>query len=163
MLDVEFVFLARARKIIGQENVALLRQFVEQRLTVGRRDVDPDAAFAPIGMFDQGVAQRIEFNAAHIEESALGVAADRMLDFDDIGAPVREDRPCGGHECELSNLKDAQALHYVSHGVILRVISIYFSTVLFSAILVRRARERGRAPAAGEGANFIIIELFFQF
>jgi hypothetical protein len=36
-----------------------------------------------------------------------------MLDLDDVGTPVRKDRPCGGHERELGNLEDPNALHHL--------------------------------------------------
>ena len=73
-------------------------------------DVDADAALAPVGMLHQRVALRIDLDAAHIEEAALGVTAHRVLDLDDVGAPVGEDRSCGRDERELRNLEDPKAL-----------------------------------------------------
>ena len=51
--------------------------------------------------------------SAHVDEAALGVAAHRVLDLDDVGTPVGEDRPRRGHERELGHLEDANALHHL--------------------------------------------------
>jgi hypothetical protein len=60
-----------------------------------------------------GLAVRVELKAAHVDEAALSVPANGMLHFDDVGAPVREDRPRRGHERELGYLEDADALHHL--------------------------------------------------
>ena len=61
------------------------------------------------------MAVRIELDAAHVEEAALGVAAHRMLDFEDVRSPVGEDRARRRHERELRNLQDPKALHHLDH------------------------------------------------
>ena len=50
--------------------------------------------------------------------SRAGIPALRMLDLDDVGAPVGEDGPGRGHECELGHFQDADALHHLSHAVL---------------------------------------------
>ena len=55
----------------------------------------------------------VELEAAHVDEAALGVAANRMLHLDDVRAPVGEDRPGRRDERELRNLEDANALHHL--------------------------------------------------
>ena len=92
VLDVELVLLALRGQVVGQEDVGGLGDLVEHFLAVRRRHVDADAALAAVGMLDQRVAVRVELDAAHVDEAALGVAAHRVLDLDDVGAPVGEDR-----------------------------------------------------------------------
>jgi hypothetical protein len=38
-----------------------------------------------------------------------------VFDLDDVGAPIREDRACCGHEGELCDLEDPDALHHLDH------------------------------------------------
>src|SRR3546814_21134482 len=83
MLDIELVLLAHLRKVVRQENVALLGEFIKHFLAFRGGKVDAHAALAPIGMFEERVAQRIELHPAHVEEAALRVAADRGLDLDE--------------------------------------------------------------------------------
>ena len=64
-------------------------------------------------MLDQRVAVGVHLETAHVDETALGVTANRMLDLDDVSTPVRQDCPCGGHERELGNLEDTDALHHL--------------------------------------------------
>ena len=110
------LFLADLREVVGQEDIRRLGDLVEQLLPLGGRQIDADAALAAIGMLEQRVTQRIERHATHVEEAALRIAAHRVLDLDDIRAPVGEDRPCGGHEGELGHLQHAHALHDLGHG-----------------------------------------------
>ncbi len=56
---------------------------------------------------------RVQLEAAHVDEAALGVAAHRVLHLDDVCAPVGEDRPRRGHERELRDLEDPNALHHL--------------------------------------------------
>ena len=60
---------------------------------------------------------RIQLEAAHVDEPALGIAPHRVLHLDDVGAPVGEDRSCRGNEGELRNLEDAYAVHHLDHGL----------------------------------------------
>ena len=66
-------------------------------------------------MLHQRVPVRVDLDAAHVEEAALGVAADRVLDLDDVGAPVGEDRARRRDERELRQLQDSKARHYLDH------------------------------------------------
>ena len=111
MFDIELVFLAMLGKVIGQEYVRLLRQLIEHFLPPGCGKIDADAALAAVGMLDQRVPQGIELDPAHVEETALGIAAHRMLDLDHVGPPVGEDRAGGGSEGELRDFQNAHALH----------------------------------------------------
>ena len=74
-----------------------------------------DAAFAAIGVFKQGMALRIKLNPAHIEEPALGIAAHRMLDLDDVGTPVSKNAASRRHESELRHFQNAYAFHHLCH------------------------------------------------
>jgi hypothetical protein len=76
-----------------------------------------DAALATVGVLDERVPVGIEANHAHVDESALGVAAHRVFDLDDIGTPVRQDRRRCRDEGELRDLQDANALHDLAHLV----------------------------------------------
>src|SRR6476469_32569 len=94
-----------------QEHVGGLGDLVEDLLASRSGHVDADAALTAIGMLDQRMPVRVELEAAHVDEAALGVAAHRMLHLDDVCAPVCEDRPGRGHKGELCNFEDANTLH----------------------------------------------------
>ncbi len=116
VLDVELVLLPGLRHVVGQEDVGGLGDLVEHFLAVrGGGDVDADAALAAVGMFDQRVAVGgVELKAAHVDETALGVAAHRVLDLDDVGAPpVGQDRPGRRNERELRDLQYPDAVHHL--------------------------------------------------
>ena len=49
-------------------------------------------------------------------EAAHGVAPLDVLDLDDLGAPVGEQRRRRGHEGVLGDLEDADALQHCGHG-----------------------------------------------
>ena len=129
VLDVELVLLPRAGQVVGQEHVGGLGDLVEQFLALRRGDVDADAALAAVGVLDQRVAVRVELDAAHVEEAALGVAAHRMLDLDHVGAPVGEDRARGGHEGELRHFEDPHALHHLGQVGLLLAVEISYCNV----------------------------------
>ena len=103
------------REKVGQEHVGGFRQVVEQFLSFGRRNIDPHAALAAVGMLDQRVPQRIERDPAHVEEPALGIAAHRMLDLDNVRAPIGENRARRRNKGKLRHFEDANALHYLDH------------------------------------------------
>ncbi len=67
-------------------------------------------------MLYQRMPVGIELEATHVDEATLSIAARRMLDLDDVGTPVGEDRAGGGDERELRNLEDPKALHYLDHS-----------------------------------------------
>ena len=66
-------------------------------------------------MFHQRMPVRVDLDATHVEEAALGVAAHRVLDFDDVRAPVGEDGSRRRDERELRKLEDPKARHYLHH------------------------------------------------
>jgi len=111
VLDVELVLLTLCGHVVRQEHVGGLGDLVEDLLASRSGHVDADAALTAIGMLDQRMPVRVELEAAHVDEAALGVAAHRMLHLDDVCAPVCEDRPGRGHKGELCNFEDANTLH----------------------------------------------------
>ena len=115
MLDVVLEPLALRGQGVGEENIGRFRDFVQELNTLRRRDVDADTALAAVGMLHQGIAAGIELHAAHIDETPLGIAPHRVLDLDDVRAPVGQDRSRRGNERELGDLQDSYALHYLRH------------------------------------------------
>ena len=82
----------------------------------------PTLRLPRLGCSISGCRFGIELEAAHVEEAALRVAAHRMLDLDDVRAPVGEDRAGRRHERELRNLEDANALHHLDQVDLLRFV-----------------------------------------
>ncbi len=115
VLDVELVLLALRGHVIGQEDVGGLGDLVEDFLAACGGYVDADAALAAVRMLDQRMPLRVQLEATHVDEAALGVATHRVLHLDDVGAPVGEDRSRRGNEGELRNLEDPYALHHLDH------------------------------------------------
>jgi len=46
-----------------------------------------------------------------------GVARHRVLDLDDVGAPVADDRAPGGHEPPLGDFEHANSVEQAGHGL----------------------------------------------
>ena len=65
-------------QIVGQKHIGSLGDLIEQFLTFLGRDIDTDTALAAIGMFDQRMPIRVNRYTAHVDKTALGVAAHRM-------------------------------------------------------------------------------------
>ena len=86
------------------------------------RTFEEDAAQAILSLDEQSrrALDWIEHDAAPADESALTVRVNGVFDFDDVGAPVREE--CAGRwrEHELSHLEDTHALQWW-HAVSARV------------------------------------------
>jgi hypothetical protein len=126
------LFVGRAqeplrRQVVGQEDVGGLGDFVEHFLTAGCSDIDPAAALAAVRVLHQRMAVGIELKTTHVDEAALGVAAaQRVLDVDDVGSPVGQDRSGRGHERELGDFEDSDSLHPLRHR---RAPNLWFSGV----------------------------------
>ena len=58
------------------------------------------------------MTQRIKRHPAHIEKAALCVAANRMLDLDNVCAPVGQYSPGGWYKSILRHFKHTHALHH---------------------------------------------------
>ena len=76
----------------------------------------PTLRLPAVGMLDERMPLRVQLEAAHVDEAALGVAAHRVLHLDDVGAPVGEDGARRGDEGELRDLEDPYALHHLDHA-----------------------------------------------
>ena len=77
----------------------------------------PTLRLPRLGCSISGCRSGFELEAAHVEEAALGVAADRMFDLDDVGAPVGQDRARRRDERELRDLQDPDAVHHLDHSI----------------------------------------------
>ena len=91
----------------------------------------------------------------HVGETGLEQAPHRVapfdvLDLDHLGAPLGEDRGGRGNEGLLRHLQDANALHYLGHGIITSVTGVLRRVRLG---VVRRRRlyhvEKRRCPGPG--------------
>ena len=131
VLDVELVLLTLCGHVVRQEHVGGLGDLVQDFLAARSGHVDTDASLTAIGMLDQRVPVRVELEAAHVDEAALGVAAHRMLHLDDVCAPVSEDRPRRWNERELCNFEDANALHHLDQVSPLSAL-LNYPTVMFT-------------------------------
>jgi len=70
---------------------------------------------APV--FERLLGEGGDLLAGDVDEAALGVAAHRMLDLDDVRAPVGEHRSSRRHEGELRHFEDPNALHHLRHRI----------------------------------------------
>ena len=141
VLDVEFHLLALRRQIVGEKYIGGLGNLVDQLDTIGRGDIDADAALAAIRVLDHGMAHRVDLHAADVDEAALRVAAHRMLDLDDVRAPVGQDRAGGGHEGVLRHLEHPHALHHLRH----QELPFCGGRQLYYTVDWLRGQTRGRA------------------
>src|SRR4051794_3601301 len=112
VVDIDAELLARARQEAREEDVALCRD-LEHDLAAGfGGEVDPDRALAPVGHLDHVVdAARTCGDQTGGDQAALRVAADGVLDLDDVGTPLGEDGARRGYEspgCDLEDLDPAE-------------------------------------------------------
>ena len=78
-----------------------------------------DAALPAVGVLHQGrEGAAPDRHAHHRAEAALGVTPLCVLDFDHVGAPIRQDRAGRGHERELGDLEDTHARHGSDHQLL---------------------------------------------
>ena len=83
---------------------------------LGPLEREADAALTAVGVLHQrreGAAA--DRHVHHYAEATLGVARLSVLDFDHVGAPVRQDRAGGRDKGELRHLQDAHAFHRSDH------------------------------------------------
>ena len=101
---------ADAGQLVGEEDVGGGRDLVEQLEAVGRREVEPEAPLAPVGVLEQGVDIAAQHGDAGRRQTPHGVAPLDVLDLDHVGAPVGEQGRRRRHEGVLRHLEDAHAL-----------------------------------------------------
>ena len=116
VVDVEPELGDGGREEVGEEDVRLADEVVEDRATLGRLDVDAHAPLATVGQLDEVVGAGGQAgNDAGADQATLGVTSVGVLDLDDIGAPVREDGTCRGHKGPRGHLHDLDSLHERVH------------------------------------------------
>ena len=115
VFDIDLQLLADRRQIVGQEDIALGGQLIDQLAAFLGGKVDADAALAPVGVLHQSVALLVSGEALQHLDAALGIAAHGMLDLDHVRAPVRQDRARRRNESELRDFEDPNALHNLGH------------------------------------------------
>ena len=105
--------LARVGEEVREEDVRALDQAVEQGAAVVGREVDPDAPLVAPDLLDDEVPPRGAGDEAAGDQAADRIAEARMLDLDDLGAPVAER---GAGRRDETPVRDLDDLHVVQHG-----------------------------------------------
>ena len=88
---------------------------------LGRREVEAQALLAPVRVLQQHVDVGAHHADAAGEEASHGVAPLDVLDLDDLGTPVGEQRRRGRHEGVLRDLEYPDPLHHGRHRIPLTV------------------------------------------
>ena len=110
VVEVDVQAGAGVREEVGQEDVALARQVVQQLERSGVLQRQADTALAPVRMFDDGMEVPV-LPAAQSAHPPLRVTGEGVFHLHDVGAPVGEDRAGRRGEGELRDLEDADAFH----------------------------------------------------
>ena len=110
VFHVDLQLLSLLGQVVGEEHIGGGGDAVKQLPPRLGGKVHPHAALAPVGVFHHRIALRRDGDPAEFEKAALGVAAHRVFDLDDVGAPVRENGPRRRHEGVLRHFEDAHAL-----------------------------------------------------
>ena len=138
VVDVDPQLRAHTRQLVGEEHVAGGRQPVQDVEALVGHEVEAEAVLTPVGVLEQRVHVGWDVDGAAHRETAHGVAPLDVLDLDDLGSPVGEERRGGGHEGVLGHLEDADALHHCGHGI------LRCGRGCGDAIVARRPRPRSR-------------------
>ena len=172
VLDVDAQLAAGLGPEVGEEHVGRFAELEQQLPTFGRPHVDAHAALAPVRELhhvrDTAGTGR---DQAHGGQTTLGVAALGVLDLDDVGTPLGEDRSGDRHIRPRGHFDYPDAVHdshnwffpltrvVIRSGVFVGAVrssSPSWSPVLAVAVAVasRRCRRRGgRRPGSGPGEN----------
>ena len=116
VLDVDVELRADARELVGEEDVGGGGELVEDVEALGRGEVEAEAPLAPVGVLEQGVHVVGHDGEPGRGQAPHGVAPLDVLDLDDLGAPVGQQRRGRRHEGVLGDLEDADALHHCGHS-----------------------------------------------
>ena len=95
---------------------AVAGELVEDLEALGRREVEGQAALAPVGVLEQGVDVAGDRHTPVEARPRMASPRSIGLDLDDLGAPVGQQRRGRRHERVLGHLEDADALHHCGHG-----------------------------------------------
>jgi hypothetical protein len=115
VIDVDAQLRADAGELVGEEDVAGGRELVEDLEAVVGREVEGQALLAAVRVLEQDVDVGAHDGEPAGREAPHGVAALDVLDLDDLGAPVGEQRGGRGDEGVLGDLEDPDALHDCGH------------------------------------------------
>ena len=99
-----------ARELVGEEDVRGGDELVEDVESVGRGQVEGQALLAPVGVLEQDVDVLGHDGDAGRCQPPHGIAPLDVLDLDDLGPPVRQQRRCRRDEGVLGHFEDAYAL-----------------------------------------------------
>ena len=112
-LDAELA--AGRRQEVGDEHVGLVHELQQDLLALGRGDVEGHGPLAAVGHLPE-VRHAVDVGGhAPRRGVASGVAHHRVLDLEDVGAPVGEDRRRRRHEGVDRHLQHAHAVQRCSH------------------------------------------------
>ena len=101
--------------LLVRKTSARLREPMNDVLAFRRREVQGDAALAPVGVLEQDVHGAVERLPAGDDQTAHRVAALDVLDLDDVCTPVGEHRGRNRYEGLLRDLENADTRHHARH------------------------------------------------
>ena len=117
VVDVDAKARPHVGQVVGDEDVGALDQAVQQLTAAVGREVEGDRALPPVGDLEHEVHAAGAGHESRRHQTALRVAALRVLDLDDVGAPLGEHRARDRHERPRRHLDDANSGQDVLHGI----------------------------------------------
>ena len=116
VVDVDAQSFPHVREVVGDEDVGGLDEPVQQLAPLVGRDVEPDGTLPAVGDLEHEVDAVAARNETRGHEAPLRVTAGRMLDLDDVGAPLREHRARDRDERPRRHLDHAGSGQHVQHS-----------------------------------------------
>ena len=117
VVDVHRQLAPHLGQVVGEVDVGALDQLHERLVAIGLGEVDRDRPLAAVGLLHHEVDAAVAAGQQpRRDEPALGIAGHRVLDLDDVGAPVDQDGARRGHEHPAGQLDDLDAVEGSRHA-----------------------------------------------
>src|SRR5262249_54567596 len=117
VVDVDRQFLAGRGKEAGEEHVRAPRELKDDLTAFGHRDVDADGTFVAVERLPHGSETVGAGRHTRRGQAPDRVASVRVLDLDDLRAPLAQHCAGGWHHAVLRDFQNSDSLEDLRHSL----------------------------------------------